>query len=55
VVQQNAGATEEIASTAEELASQAEQLKNTIAFFKVAEAGSEARLLPGKITGREQG
>jgi methyl-accepting chemotaxis protein len=54
VVQQNAGATEEIASTAEELASQAEQLKNTVAFFRVAETGSEPRLLPGKTMGREE-
>jgi len=53
VVQQNAGATEEIASTAEELSSQAEQLRMTIAFFKVADAGTGPRLLSGKAGGSE--
>jgi len=56
VVQQNAGATEEIASTAEELAAQAEHLKATIAFFRVADSGTEhlvkLPLIPrGKRTG----
>jgi methyl-accepting chemotaxis protein len=37
VIQQNAGAAEEMSSTAEELSSQAEQLQSTISFFKVAE------------------
>jgi len=55
VVQQNAGATEEIASTAEELSSQAEQLKTTIAFFKVSEAGAARPQLSGRTAGREQG
>jgi methyl-accepting chemotaxis protein len=40
VIQQNAGASEEMASTAEELFSQAEQLQNTIAFFKLNNAGN---------------
>ena len=40
VIQQNAGASEEMASTAEELASQAEQLQSAIAFFKVDERGA---------------
>jgi methyl-accepting chemotaxis protein len=39
VIQQNAGAAEEMASTAEELSSQAEQLQDTVAFFKVGENG----------------
>ena len=44
VIQQNAGAAEEMSSTAEELSSQAEQLQSSIAFFRVAEAGSIRRL-----------
>ncbi len=45
VIQQNAGASEEMSSTGEELASQAEQLQETISFFKVANSGkrSESR------------
>jgi methyl-accepting chemotaxis protein len=39
VIQQNAGAAEEMSSTAEELSSQAEQLQGTVAFFKVDENG----------------
>jgi methyl-accepting chemotaxis protein len=39
VIQQNAGAAEEMASTADELASQAEQLQATISFFKTGEDG----------------
>jgi methyl-accepting chemotaxis protein len=35
VIQQNASASEEMASTSAELLSQAEQLQDTIAFFKV--------------------
>jgi methyl-accepting chemotaxis protein len=38
VIQQNAGAAEEMSSTAEELSSQAEQLQSTISFFRVAES-----------------
>ena len=41
VVQQNAGAAEEMSSTAEELSSQAEQLQETISFFKVDGADRE--------------
>jgi methyl-accepting chemotaxis protein len=52
VIQQNAGAAEEMSSTAEELASQAQQLQATISFFKVEGNGSsrisvrQARHLP---------
>jgi len=43
VIQQNAGAAEEMSSTAEELSSQAEQLQNAVAFFTVVDAdGSQA-------------
>jgi methyl-accepting chemotaxis protein len=42
VIQQNAGAAEEMSSTAEELSSQSEQLQTTIAFFKVAAGKEEA-------------
>jgi methyl-accepting chemotaxis protein len=42
VIQQNAGAAEEMSSTSEELASQAEQLQSTIAFFKTSERGGPA-------------
>ena len=38
VIQQNAGASEELSSTAEELSSQAEQLQSSISFFKVDES-----------------
>ncbi len=39
VVQQNAGASEEMASTAEELSSQAQQLQALISFFKIDKRG----------------
>jgi len=39
VVQSNAGASEEMASTAEELSSQAQQLQSTISFFKIDDSG----------------
>jgi methyl-accepting chemotaxis protein len=39
VVQQNAGAAEEMASTAEELSAHAEQLNGTVAWFRVASPG----------------
>jgi len=42
VIQQNAGASEEMASTAEELASQAEQLQGTIAFFRIGSTAPPA-------------
>ena len=35
VIQQNAGAAEEMSSTAEELASQAEQLLDTVSYFQI--------------------
>jgi methyl-accepting chemotaxis protein len=35
VAQQNAAASEEIATSAEELANQAEELKQIVSFFKV--------------------
>jgi len=43
VIQQNAGAAEEMSSTAEELSSQAEQLQSTISFFKTSDNGSGMR------------
>jgi methyl-accepting chemotaxis protein len=43
VIQQNAGAAEQMSSTAEELSSQAEQLQSNIAFFKVRTTGSARR------------
>jgi methyl-accepting chemotaxis protein len=56
VVQQNAGAAEEMASTAEELAMQAGRLQETVAFFKVEDAGvsaltaeRESAALPGAV------
>ncbi|MEJ2690498.1 MAG: methyl-accepting chemotaxis protein [Deltaproteobacteria bacterium] len=41
IIQQNASSAEEMASTAEELTGQSEQLLEMIAFFKVAEKGSD--------------
>ena len=48
MIQQNAGSTEEMASTAQELSSQSEQLSQTVAFFKVDANGGRAvpRLQP---------
>ena len=43
VTQQNSAASEEISSTAEELASQAESLKDTVSFFKTANAISPVK------------
>jgi methyl-accepting chemotaxis protein len=43
VIQQNAGAAEEMSSTAEELSSQAEQLQSTIEFFRIEDNGSAQR------------
>ena len=43
VIQQNAGASEELSSTAEELSSQADQLQGSIAFFNTG-VGSSRRL-----------
>lgn len=40
VIQQNSSASEEVAATSEELASQAENMMYTIAFFKLADEGS---------------
>ena len=42
MIQQNAGASEEMAATAEELSSQAEMLTDAIGFFKVGQGGSRA-------------
>jgi methyl-accepting chemotaxis protein len=42
LIQQNTGASEQMASTSEELASQAQQLQDAIAFFKVGENASVA-------------
>jgi methyl-accepting chemotaxis protein len=44
VTQQNSAAAEEISSTAEELASQAETLKDSISFFKTANAISSVKI-----------
>ena len=44
VIQQNASAAEEMASTAEELSSQAEQLQAAVAFFKIGNIRSTARI-----------
>jgi len=43
VTQQNASASEQITSTAEELAGQAEELQQSIAFFRVENAGRERK------------
>jgi methyl-accepting chemotaxis protein len=37
VIQQNAAASESLASTAEEIAAQAEELRATVSFFKVGD------------------
>jgi len=52
VVQQNAGASEEMSSTAEELSSQAEHLQSAVEFFKVqaADDGSAREKNPQKIS-----
>jgi methyl-accepting chemotaxis protein len=54
VIQQNAGATEEMASTTEELSSQAEQLKATIAFFTL-DTGRQKRVIaaPQHVASRQ--
>ncbi|MBF0161903.1 MAG: hypothetical protein HQL88_06410, partial [Magnetococcales bacterium] len=43
VVQQNAGASEELAATAEELSAQADMMAHAIAFFNVGQQGALAR------------
>ena len=43
MIQQNASATEEMASTCEELSGQAGQLQETIEFFKVVDSGAAKR------------
>jgi methyl-accepting chemotaxis protein len=48
VIQQNAAASEEMASTAEELSGQAEVLQSTIAFFKIGDAHQARSALVGK-------
>ncbi len=42
MIQQNASAAEEMASTSEGLAGQAEQLKATIGFFNIEDSGRKA-------------
>ncbi|PKU21383.1 HAMP domain-containing methyl-accepting chemotaxis protein [Telmatospirillum siberiense] len=42
VTQQNAGASEEMSATSEELAAQAEQLQETIAYFRIENAGRKS-------------
>jgi methyl-accepting chemotaxis protein len=42
VIQQNAGAAEELSATSEELAAQAEKLQDSISFFSMGEARTEA-------------
>ncbi|HPI92621.1 MAG TPA: methyl-accepting chemotaxis protein [Deltaproteobacteria bacterium] len=48
VVQQNASAAEELSSTSEELSSQAVQLQDTIAFFKIDNAGTRRTSSPAQ-------
>jgi len=50
VTQQNAAASEEVSTTSEELNSQAEQLQATIAYFKIDEAATGARLIDGAVS-----
>jgi len=50
VIQQNASASEEMASTSEELSSQAEQLQDSIAYFKVDNAGAPNSSAKSKIS-----
>ncbi|MDR3516670.1 MAG: methyl-accepting chemotaxis protein [Azospirillaceae bacterium] len=47
VTQQNSAAAEEMSTTAEELSAQAEQMQTTIAFFRLIEAETGAKLPPG--------
>jgi methyl-accepting chemotaxis protein len=51
VIQANSAAAEEMASTSEELTAQAARLQETIAFFKVDDAGGKRRLASGADTG----
>ncbi|MRV72771.1 methyl-accepting chemotaxis protein [Duganella sp. FT92W] len=54
--QQNASSSEELAATAEEMSEQAEQLKQTISFFKLAEAkhpGTISLARSAPVAGRE--
>jgi methyl-accepting chemotaxis protein len=46
VGQQNASASEQVSSTSEELASQAEQLQSTIAYFRIDESATKAKVAP---------
>ena len=50
VIQQNAAASEELASMAEELTGQAEAVRETVSFFSVGEEaeGEEPLALPGR-------
>jgi methyl-accepting chemotaxis protein len=50
VIQQNAGAAEEISSTSQELSSQADELLQTISFFKINGNGSATHALPSSPT-----
>ena len=54
VTQQNSATAEELAATAEELAAQAEQLQQTLAFFRVAQAGEESVRDEGPAIGAAQ-
>jgi methyl-accepting chemotaxis protein len=47
VTQRNASAAEELSSTAEELSAQAASLRDTVAFFRIADAVAEAVAAPG--------
>ncbi|MBU4177308.1 MAG: methyl-accepting chemotaxis protein [Desulfobulbaceae bacterium] len=51
VIQANSAAAEEMASTSEELTAQASQMQETIAFFKLDEAGGQRRQANNPIAG----
>ena len=51
VIQSNSAAAEEMASTSEELTAQASQMLETIAFFKLDEAGGQRRQASNPVAG----
>jgi len=53
VIQQNAAASEEVASTSEELSAQAGHLQRTVAFFRIPGGGTRPRSAPF-IAGQEK-
>ncbi|MDM8549198.1 hypothetical protein QUF72_03935, partial [Desulfobacterales bacterium HSG2] len=54
VIQRNASASEEMASTSSELASQAEQLRETIAFFRIGDTDERSVTSMKKTAGAIQ-